>query len=70
MEPWAHAVNLHRAVEAALEAQNLAHLQVRREDVEGAKPLVRGLRRAPGRARSPANRARGLVPAYIPVGAL
>ena len=50
MEPWAHAVNLHRAVEAALEAQNLAHLQVRREDVEGAKPLVRALWRGEWRA--------------------
>ena len=70
MEPWAHAVNLHRAVEAALEAQNLAHLQVRREDVEGAKPLVRALWRGEWRADPLAKSREGVVPGYLLLGFL
>ncbi len=70
MEPWRHAINLQRAVEAALAAESLAHLQVRREDVEGVTPLVRAFWKGEWRANPLTPGRDGVVPGHLLLGFL
>lgn len=57
-------------MEAALEGQNLAHLLVQPEDVEGATPLVRDFWTGRWRAQPLAPSRDGVVPGYVLLGFL